>query len=142
MKVYVASSLHNYIRVRQIQQTFRDHGHEITYDWTPHGETLGVTAPTNEELGQIGLAEEEGVLNCDLLFMVHPARNGSHVEFGIARAAGKPIVCLEEVAVERKSFYYMPDVNGRGDIKCFPHEQSAMEYALHRLRTCHDSQSS
>jgi hypothetical protein len=141
MKVYVASSLHNYVRVRQLQQRFREAGHEITFDWTPYGEALGLTTPTDEEIGLIGLAEEEGVHNCDLLFMVHPARNGSHVEFGIARTAGKPIVCLEEMSVERKSFYYMPDVIGRGDIRRFSNEEPAMEYALRRLGNQHDPQS-
>jgi nucleoside 2-deoxyribosyltransferase len=105
MKVYVGSSLFNTIRVRQIQERFRLAGIGISYDWSKHGQVYN-----EAELARIGDLEERGVKDCDLFFMIQPARNGTHCEMGLARAWGKPIVILEEIEVEQKTFYYRPGV--------------------------------
>lgn len=119
MKIYVASSLRNIDKVRQIQQKFRDAGHNITYDWTTHGQVY-----SSEELRKYGEAEKQGVLDCDVFFMVHPARAGSHVEFGYAELSGKLMIMLVEEPVEEKTFYHLDRINR------FTNEQEALDFAF------------
>jgi len=103
--VYLATSLHNSARAQALIRKLSGLGINITYDWTQHGQVH-----TEEELLAYGLAEERGVQQADLLLFVTPARNGSHIEFGIARALGKPIVMLMEEPTELKTFYFLPGV--------------------------------
>lgn len=80
-------------------------GFQVTYDWTVHGQVY-----SEDDCRQIAILEEKGVLDCDVYLMVFPGRTGAHIEFGIARATGKHIILLQEVEVERKSFYYLPGI--------------------------------
>lgn len=123
-KVYVAGSLKNAARVQEIQNKLRESGIKITYDWTTHG---FVDKP--ELLIEIGEKERDGVLHCDVLFLVQPGRLGSHIELGIAIAMNKlgvvtPIVILEEVEMECKPFYYLDCV------RRFKTEHPAIQYTL------------
>jgi nucleoside 2-deoxyribosyltransferase len=99
--VYVGSSLHNAQRVREVQQRFRDVGIDITYDWTTHGQIFDEAL-----LAEVGELEEKGVRDCDVFFMLHPARNGTHYEMGLAKGLNKLIVMVAEQEVEKKTFYY------------------------------------
>ena len=56
--------------------------------------------------------------------MIFPARNGSHIEFGLANGYGKHIVLLEEVETEQKTFYYLPG------IQRFKMEKEAIQHTL------------
>jgi len=105
-RVYIASSLHNAERVKHIKQKLESLGVMVTYDWTVHGQVFD-----KEELIRIAIAEEQGVSDADVFLMVFPGRTGTHVEFGLARGLGIPIVLLEEVEVEQKSFYYLPGLH-------------------------------
>lgn len=130
-KIYIASSLHNSQRVAYFRDLFRIHNIEITYDWTTHGQ---VTSP--RLLKEFGEAELKGVLDADLLFMVQPGRNGSHVELGIMIACAindpkKDIVILEDQPVEMKTFYFLPQVNR------FQTESAAVSYILGKANECH-----
>lgn len=127
--VYVGSSLHNAQRVRQIQQKFRDAGVEITYDWTGHGQIFD-----DETLALVGEEEERGIRECTLFFMVHPARNGTHCELGMARVLDKHIVILEEGDFEKKTFYYRP-ASHPNPIHRFTSEDEAIAFALRLLRS-------
>ena len=84
---------------------FRQSGIPITYDWTTHGQVY-----SDEDLKRFGIAEEQGINQCDVFFMIFPGRAGTHVELGLARGNGKHIVLLEEAEVERKTFYHLPGV--------------------------------
>jgi hypothetical protein len=123
MKVYIASSLHNAERVRYFKKKFEDHGVAITYDWTTHG-----MVTTEEELRKCGAGERDGVLDCHLLFLIQPARMGAHWEGGLAMAKNIPIVILEEVPVEQKTFYYLDNVFK------FTAEDDAFNHALKLLK--------
>lgn len=105
MKVYVASSLDNASKIKEYIQLLQSSGHTISYDWTHHGK---ISDPIQCE--KIAVLESDGVRQCEVLIMVQPARTGSHVEFGIALAMHKPIIIVEEVEVENKTFYHMPGV--------------------------------
>lgn len=121
--VYVATSLENAKNAKQIISMFIDNDIDITYDWTVHGRI-------DEEhmLGQIGKFELDGVLSADLLFMMQPARQGTHVEMGVALAANKKIILVQDGLSERKTFYYLPNVLR------FDDQKTAFDKALEILR--------
>lgn len=121
-KVYVGSSLFNADEVKSVMSNFVSAGLEISYDWTKHGQGF-----TEEELSKYFTGEFNGVVNCDLFFMIHPARNGTHVEMGIALALNKPIVMVEKEGIEMKPFYYAPNVTRFKDLS------NAMEYTIKQL---------
>lgn len=121
-KVYVGSSLLNATAVRAVQERFRSAGVEITYDWTTHGRVTSA-----DDLAQYGRAELDGVLNSDLFFMMHPARTGTHVELGIALAAKIPIVMVNDLSAEQKTFYYLPNVHLFTDLEV------AFSFAMRKL---------
>jgi hypothetical protein len=106
MKLYIASSLNNVERIKQLRDEFVSAGIHITYDWTSHGYV------TDEEaLAQIAVNEYNGVKSAACLLMVLPARIGSHFEFGVAYSSGIPVVILEEEKSERMlAFYKLPSV--------------------------------
>ncbi len=115
--VYVGSSLHNAERVREVQQRFRDAGIDITYDWTVHGQIYD-----KEQLAKVGEAEEQGIKDCDVFFMLHPARNGTHYEMGLAKGLNKLIVMVAEQEIEKKTFYYT------GNVIRFTNLDAAIDY--------------
>ncbi len=123
MKVYIASSLHNIARVKHFEQRFEEQGATITYKWSNHGQVF-----SEEELRKYAIGERDGVLECQLFFMVHPARFGAHVELGIAIANKIPIVILEETPIEQKTFYYL-----EGVFK-FTTEDDAFNFAINKLK--------
>ena len=86
--------------------------HIITYDWTDHGQVTDI-----ESLAAVGLKEFNGVVDADMLIMIMPARKGSHVEFGVALALGKPIIIITgDQDFEHKSFYYLDNVHIMKDV--------------------------
>jgi hypothetical protein len=111
MKLYVASTLSNADRVKEIQQILRDAGHEITYSWAEHG-----TITDRSQLKPVAILERDGVWNAEALVFVTPVAEGSCIEFGIA--VGKqlsgipmPIYLLKERPIERyKTFYELDQV--------------------------------
>jgi len=105
--VYIASSLNNKDRVRQLRDQLTKRGITITYDWTLHG-----FCDDESELINIALAEIKGVDDSDCILMVTPARKGSHFEFGYAYAKNIPVVILmEEEDYVPTSFHYLTDEN-------------------------------
>lgn len=111
-KIYVASSLYNKTNVKALYKYLAYMQCTITYDWTTHG---GVNVEAS--LREIGLKEFQGVVDCDVLVMLMPARLGSHVELGIALALGKPVVIITgSEDYEKKSFYFLDHVNIIRDI--------------------------
>lgn len=125
LSVYIGSSLLNHDRVRIIQRRFLDAGIKITHDWTVHGQVF-----TDQDLARIGELEEKAVKDCDLFFMIHPARNGTHCELGMARVLNKHIVILEDIApAEKKTFYYRPPDHPI-PINRFQTEDEAISFAL------------
>ena len=106
--VYIASSLNNKDRFRQLRNQLIERGINITYDWTSHG-----FVDDESELINIALAEVKGVGDSDCVLMITPARKGSHFEFGYAYAKNIPVVILiEEKDYVPVSFHYLVDENG------------------------------
>lgn len=100
--VYVGTSLLNAERAKRIINRFISAGITVTYDWTVHGKITDLA-----KLGEISQAEEDGVKDCNLFFMIQPGRKGTHCELGMARAWRKQIVILEDQGpVDEVSFYH------------------------------------
>jgi nucleoside 2-deoxyribosyltransferase len=111
-KIYVASSLENAVNVINIYDYLICNDHIITYNWTKHGRITKV-----EDLREVGRNEFDGVVDCDLLIMLMPARLGSHVELGIALALGKPVIIITaDLEYEDKSFYHLDNVHITNDV--------------------------
>lgn len=122
-KIYIATSLNNAQRANELQKRFRDAGCDITYDWTVHGQVY-----TEAELIRVGIAEERGVADADVLFMMFPARVGTHFEMGLARGLGTKIVMLFDKQDTRQlSFYYL------SGIERFTNEDDAVNHTLEFL---------
>ena len=103
-------------------ELLKQKGVHITYNWTTHGQVY-----SEEDLERIGIAEENGVKECQVFFMIFPGRTGTHTELGLARGLGKHLVLLEEVEVERKTFYHLPGVQR------FKKEEEAIQHTLEFL---------
>jgi nucleoside 2-deoxyribosyltransferase len=110
-RVYIGSSLLNANQVKEVIAQFKSVGIDITYDWTSHGKVTH-----EDDLKIYGMEEYRGVVECDLFFMIHPARNGTHVEMGIALACNKPIVMVLMDGIEHKTFYYLANVHRFKDL--------------------------
>ena len=123
-KVYVASSLLNKERAAHVMNIFRNHGAEVTHDWTTHGQVF-----SEEELRKYGEDEYRGVVDSNVLFFIQPGRSGAHVELGIGIALNKTIVILSDIDqdIEKKTFYYLDSVNR------FTEEESAINFALNKM---------
>ncbi|WP_240948473.1 nucleoside 2-deoxyribosyltransferase [Bacillus sp. RO1] len=90
-KFYIASSLSNIEKVREVSKRLKDKGFIHTYDWTKNGR-----ASTLEDLKEIGEKELSAVLEADFLIVLLPGGKGSHIEFGIALGQGKKIFLFSE----------------------------------------------
>ena len=117
--VYVGTSLLNADRAIQIMERLKQEDVQISYDWTKHGQVY-----SKEELRKYGIAEKRGIIECDVFLMVFPARNGSHIELGLALGYDKHVVLLEEIEVEQKTFYHLPGVQH------FKMEEEAIQHIL------------
>jgi len=119
-KVYIASSLSNWKRVRSICDKLKELGIMITYDWSQWGEAIfgdgdeikpeGINP--EEKLLEIAAAEIKGVQDADVLLAVMPGERGSHFEMAIAWSAKIPIVILTdgETALRPTSFHFLPEL--------------------------------
>lgn len=106
-KVYVASSLLNAEKVKEVIGFLNSRGIQVTYDWTKNGKI----EPSEKELmKQVCDAEINGVIDADALLFISPARTGSHVELGIAITTLKPIFLHLDQKSEFKSFYLADNI--------------------------------
>ena len=114
MKIYIASALKNFERVRSVRDRLIDLGHTITYDWTVHNKVEDVNL-----LKSIAEWEMRGVTEADLLVVLWPAGFGTHCEFGMAAATGKPIYMFlpNDLDIELKSFYFLKCVSKFTDLE-------------------------
>ena len=105
-KVYVGTSLLNIDRAKHIIARLKSLNLSITYEWPNHGMVADKAL-----LPVIARNEVIGVRECDVFFMIQPGRSGTHIEFGMAYALGKPIVMLNEDDEWPTCFYHLPGVH-------------------------------
>lgn len=89
MKIYIASTLSNYLQVQALRDALLAAGHSITYDWTLHGSVQG---QGEARLREVAAAERTGVLQAELVLVLLPGGRGTHAELGMANALGKPVI--------------------------------------------------
>ena len=89
MKFYIATRLERALDHNLVRDTLVVRGHEITYDWTHHG---SVQRDGTTRIREVSLAEKRGVLAADFVVVLLPGGRGTHVELGMAIAAGKPVI--------------------------------------------------
>ena len=108
--VYVAGRTADTVWVRQIQEIVREHGGEITFDWTgSDGEIRSDWSDASERAAQLSSRELKAVLDADLTILCwNSGALGALLETGIALAHGKDVIVLGE---PRESvFWYLPNV--------------------------------
>ena len=117
-RAYVAGRFGDWRVVRQVQDTLREHGYQITYDWTVHAEPRG--ARINEWKNEIpaevqtkaAITDLCATEDADLLVLVCEddmvGAIGCYIELGAAAAAGKQV---HVIAPPRNSiFWHLPNV--------------------------------
>jgi len=109
VRFYIASTLSNADQAEDVAAYLRARGWIQTFNWAE--------LPVQTDIDQLPITadlELEGVMDADILFLLMPARRGSHIEMGAALAAGIPVVILstsiEDVYDNGRpvSFYYHP----------------------------------
>jgi len=110
MNFYVASSLKNRNQVRTVAAELKNVGWQHTYDWTQNEPANSLT-----ELGQIGKHEKEAIADSDVVIVLLPGGNGTHIELGLAIAWGKKIFLYspDEKMMNvgtTSTFYHLPEV--------------------------------
>lgn len=83
MKIYIASGLENKDRTAKLMGELRIKGHEITYDWTSHGDVRerGETVMRDTAKNEI-----QGIIDAELFIVLLPGGKGTHTELGAALA--------------------------------------------------------
>lgn len=99
MRFYVASGLENRDRVQLVIQKIRSIGHEMTYDWTVHGD---VRCQGEEILNTVAGNETFAVIDAGCVLVLLPGGHGTHTELGIALASrsNKRIILWSETGEE------------------------------------------
>ncbi|MUK88174.1 group-specific protein [Ornithinibacillus sp. L9] len=108
MKIYIASGLQNKEQVRYVRQKLMEVGFSHTYDWTKNER-----ATDEEGLRKIGEQEKQAVIESDFLILLLPGGKGTHTEFGMALALGKPVYLFSPTTMnlsEMTTFYYVDGV--------------------------------
>lgn len=110
MKYYIATRLDRADAHREMRAMMDELGHDLTYDSTTHG---SVFEGGPDVMREIGRREMRGVLDAELVIVMLPGGRGTHIEMGMALAAGKHVLLQVDPAGERDalekpcSFYHM-----------------------------------
>lgn len=112
MKYYIATRLESAARAKRLEHALMAGGHLLTYDWTVHG---SVQDEGPVRIREAALAEARGVMTADVVVVLLPGGRGTHVELGMAIAAGKPVILyaeddlhFEDAAGRTCAFYHHP----------------------------------
>lgn len=87
MKVYVATKWENRVRAKYVMQWLRENGHQVTFDWTV----------SDQESVEGATSDMMGVLQSEIMVVLAEddyAFRGTYVEFGMAVAAGLPVIIV------------------------------------------------
>jgi hypothetical protein len=117
MKFYVASSITNKERVRDMFQALERAGHSITVDWT-ETDTVPEDKRNNESdhIRAISKRDFDGILNADAFVLLSEPADGRsmYVELGVAIArhatVGKPEIFVLGAISDQSVFYFHPAV--------------------------------
>lgn len=99
MRFYVASGLENRDRVSRVIEKIGSLSHEMTYDWTVHGD---IRAKGKDVLNTVAGNETFAVMDAGCVLILLPGGKGTHTELGIALASrsNKRIILWSETGEE------------------------------------------
>lgn len=89
MKYYIATRLSRVSEHNDLRDQLQALGHEITYDWTIHGNVRGLG---RDAVRTIEKKEKQGVKDADFVIVLLPGGRGTHVEIGMSIAWEHPII--------------------------------------------------
>lgn len=113
MKYYIATRLDQIEKHNHIRDLLTQKGHEITYDWTAHGNQKHTSS---ERLNEIAHLELEGIAQADFVIVLLPGGKGTHTELGLSVGLKKPTLIHSEtntpfsLGEETCAFYYLSQV--------------------------------
>lgn len=82
--------------------------------------TKNERAANEEQLREIGQAEQNAVKEADVFLLILDGGNGSHTEFGMAIALEKTIYVYHAGNPLQTTFYHLPEINiFEGDVAEF-----------------------
>lgn len=120
MKYYIATKLENHAQHTIVRDKLLPH--QLTYDWTVHGP---VWQRGKSVIKDVSCKEHIGTVGSDLLIALLPGGRGTHVEIGMALAAGVPTMIYStnehhfEAHEDTCAFYHHPMVIYRTtDLEC------------------------
>ncbi|HDR8093602.1 nucleoside 2-deoxyribosyltransferase [Bacillus cereus] len=115
MNFYIASGFQNKHLVRSVANELKHAGWHHTYDWTKNERVAN-----EEQLREIGQAEQNAVKKADVFLLILDGGNGSHTEFGMAIALEKTIYVYQAENPLQTTFYHLPEINiFEGDVAEF-----------------------
>ncbi len=113
MKFYIATSLSRMKAHQTVRDSLKQEGHEISYDWTVHG---NVKSTSKERLQEVAILELKGILAADFVVVLLPGGVGTHVELGFALGNQKKVFLhaedpqFFELGPQTCAFYHHPDL--------------------------------
>ena len=122
MKIYVATKFDRRDEVREIYKKLREHGHEITRDWTVH-DPAARYGQYPEKAKQYAEEDVRGVQDCDVLIILSDQGGsiGMHIETGLAlernSKTGKPEIYVIGEHTNRSIFYFLPHIKQRSTLE-------------------------
>jgi hypothetical protein len=130
VKIYLASNRENIERVKHYAVRLEALGHEITYKWWKDIEENGAddAKVSRETLIRCARADRNGVMACDLFWLLAPEDGGTGcwVELGMAMrqkyAYAVPTIVVSS-AQERTLFFVLEEVDD-----CFELHESAFTF--------------
>lgn len=111
MKLYIATSYNRAAEHNRLRDLLAEHGHTLTYDWTPHGPFVD-----SADVIATGSAELRGVLDAEVLVVLLPGGPGTHLELGVGLGVYMPIILHHETgepfdfAPTACPFYVLPGI--------------------------------
>lgn len=95
MRFYISSCLENKDRVAELASVLTGRGHELTYDWTGHGD---IRSQGERVMSEVAFSELRAVRDAELMIALLPGGRGSHTELGLAIAtrSNKRIIIWSE----------------------------------------------
>jgi hypothetical protein len=121
MKCFVSGRSSNFDEVVRVTQLLRDHGHEITHDWT----VLPMVKPYHEhtvEAGKYAELQLSGIAAADVcIFLAHYDGTGLFAELGAAlmhfQKHAKPKIYAVANEIPEAMFHYHPAIHWKKDIE-------------------------
>jgi len=113
MNFYIASRLKNIEQVRYMASILKDNDWTHTCDWT----NFDVSSEDNVDFFRaIGEKEYDGVKAADIVIVITPQGQGTHIELGMAIALGKKVYIYHiddsyfKCDDNTCAFYWLPQV--------------------------------